>query len=217
MHSREGGTTPPSILEHSTLRSYQGKVGACTRGRKVQGLRPSAALGASLGVAQSAKEMCQVKPVTPLLPPVLRGTASPCCPWLLFRRIFSGLRPSKSLRAARGHRFPRPAAAGVFPSFRPCHGPFRPRPRRESAPRYKTPSGVVRQASCRPLVVGRLCPAQSGRTRYSQPPTTSRRLPLPHHQETHRHHPPDGVRRGINIYNRGQRLTPLLCSGIRVE
>lgn len=84
MHSREGGTTPPSILERSTLRSFQGKEGAQIPGRKVQGLRPSAALSASLGVAQPAKEMCQDKPVTPLLPPVLRGTASPCPTWLLF-------------------------------------------------------------------------------------------------------------------------------------
>ena len=97
MHSREGGTTPPSILEHSTLRVHQGKVGACIRGRKVRGLRPSAALIASLGVAQSAKAMCQGKPVTPLLPPVLRGTAPPCSTCLLFLHTSAGKNPVRSV------------------------------------------------------------------------------------------------------------------------
>ena len=72
-------------------------------------------------------------------------------------------------------------------------------------PHFQTPSGVVRQASCRPLVVGRLCPAQARRTRYSQPPTPLKFLTPTHHQEIHRHHPPDGERRDIKIYNRGQR------------
>ena len=249
MHSREGGTTPPSILEHSTLRSYQGKVGDCTRGRKVQGLRPSAALGASLGVAQSAKEMCQDKPVTPLLPPVLRGTASPCSTWLLFLHTSAGKSPARSVPGSHEAAVPAAGAegAGCHPTnasgntsgnatlglptassiacHRPTHldthsagghclcqafgqdrypfveallwavpaqapegvylsrrlpvfaGGWEPKVShplyRQSppAPRYKTPSGVVRQASCQPLVVGRLCLTQARRTRDSEPPT----------------------------------------------
>ena len=234
------------------MRFRQGKVGAYTRGRKVQGLRPSAALGASLGVAQSAKEMCQDKPVTPLLPPVLRGTASPCSTWLLFLHTSAGKNPARSVPGIQeaapwaagaegagysptnasgntsGNATPRLPTASSIACHRPTHPdthsagghrlcpafgqdrfPFVPallwavpaqapegvcpshglpvfaggwEPKvsqplyRQSppAPRYKTPSGVVRQASCRPLVVGRLCLTQARHTRDSQPPTPPR-------------------------------------------
>ena len=153
--------------------------------------------------------MCQDKPVTPLLPPVLRGTAPPCSTWLLLsphglpllaarqnKQACSALArcvgssthlpgriPPEVFRASRkqpsrllaqrvrdalpqtrqailpamppssfpqppalpatGPRTPSPTAPGgtvsawpsawiVFPSFRPCYGPSRPRPRRES-------------------------------------------------------------------------------------
>ena len=134
--------------------------------------------------------MCQDKPVTPLLPPVLRGTASPCSTWLLFLHTSAGKNPARSvpgiqeavLRLRSGllaqrvrDAFPQmrqailpassrsinpqppalpvtgprtppptapggtvsawPAAVAVFPSWQRRHGPFRPRPRRESAPR----------------------------------------------------------------------------------
>ena len=185
----QGGRDHPSLnpgAQHFALTSRESRC--LFRGRKVQGLRPSAALGASLGVAQSAKEMCQVKPVTPLLPPVLRGTASPCSTWLLFLHTSAGKNPARSvpgiqeavlrlrsgllaqrvrdalpqtrqaihpatprpgfpqppalpatsprttaLTAPVGTVSARPSAWIVFPSFRPCYGPFRPRRRRESA------------------------------------------------------------------------------------
>ena len=44
--------------------------------------------------------------------------------------------------------------------------------------------------------------ASSTRLRDSQQPRPTKRLTLPPHQEIHRHHPPDGERKGINIYNR---------------
>ena len=46
-------------------------------------------------------------------------------------------------------------------------------------------------------------PASTPRLRYSQQPRPSKRLTLPPHQENHRHHPPYGGEKGINIYNRG--------------
>ena len=45
-------------------------------------------------------------------------------------------------------------------------------------------------------------PASPTRLRDSQQPRPTKRLTLPPHQEIHRHHPPDGERKGINIYNR---------------
>ena len=45
-------------------------------------------------------------------------------------------------------------------------------------------------------------PASTTRLRDSQQPRPTKRLTLPPHQEIHRHHPPDGERKGINIYNR---------------
>ena len=44
--------------------------------------------------------------------------------------------------------------------------------------------------------------ASSTRLRDSQQPRPTKRLTLPPHHEKHRHHPPDGEEKGINIYNR---------------
>ena len=49
---------------------------------------------------------------------------------------------------------------------------------------------------------GTTSPASPTRLRDSQQPRPTKRLTLPPHQERHRHHPPDGEEKGINIYNR---------------
>ena len=49
---------------------------------------------------------------------------------------------------------------------------------------------------------GTASPASPTRLRDSQQPRPTKRLTLQPHQEIHRHHPPDGERKGINIYNR---------------
>ena len=46
-------------------------------------------------------------------------------------------------------------------------------------------------------------PASTTRLRDSQQPRPTKRLTLPHHQEIHRHLPPGGEGKGINIYNKG--------------
>jgi len=46
-------------------------------------------------------------------------------------------------------------------------------------------------------------PASPTRLRDSQQPRPTKRLTLPPHQENHRHLPPGGEGKGINIYNKG--------------
>ena len=52
-------------------------------------------------------------------------------------------------------------------------------------------------------------PASPTRLRDSQQPRPTRKLPLPPQCVIHRHLPPKGEERGINIYNRRQRHSPL--------
>ena len=267
----QGGRDHPSLnpgAQHFALTSRESRC--LFRGRKVQGLRPSAALGASLGVAQSAKEMCQVKPVTPLLPPVLRGTASPCSTWLLFLHTSAGKNPARSVPGSQEAAVPAAGAegAGYSPtnasgntsgnatprlptaSSIACHIPTHSRTHsagvhrlcpafgldrfpfvpallwavpaqapegvcpthklpvfaggwepevshplcRQSPPSSpcQTPSAANAPLRSAPLVVWRLCTAQTRHSRDSKPPTPFILPTLPLHLGIQRHHPPVG-------------------------